>query len=181
MKPTPSQPGLPSLYWRDITIKRAIDTAGFMLIVAAGFRLLAPPNPPPPGVDLSFEIAMSKWVPVGALVIAALASLILLRRYLWVRKVLSQGVAIKGKVESMDVYAREASHSEHTPAFQRSTIRSYYAVIRYAWQGVDKIVRLKLPNSPSVYGTFEGHDVDLIVLDSTPDKPLIRAVYLGRF
>lgn len=177
----PTIPSLPSLFWRDLPFKRAANTTGFMLMVAVGFLLVTPPNPPPPGVDLSFEIAMSKWVPVGAFTVAAVAALILLRRYLWVKKVLTEGTTIKGKVEDMEVYEREANHSDTTPAFQRPTIRSYYAVIRYTWKGEDKKVSLKLPNSPSVYGTFKGHEVDLIILDSAPNKPLIRNIYLGRF
>lgn len=182
MNSTPTTvPSLLSLHRRDFTIKRAIDTAGFMFIVAAGFRWMAPPATPPPGVDLSFEIAMSKWIPVGALAIATVALLILARRYFWVKKVITQGVTLKGKVEDVDVYEREASHGSNTPAFQRPTVRSYYAIIRYSWNGEDKTVSLKLPNSPSTYGTFKGHDVDLIVHESAPNHPLIHAVYLGRF
>lgn len=174
-------PGLPTLYWRDNIIKGVINTASFMLVVAAGFVWLKPPNPPPPGVDLSFEIEMSKWVPVGALTIAAIAALVLLWRYLWVRKVLTEGTTIKGKVENVDVYEREASHSDTTPAFQRPVVRSYWVIIRYTWKNEEKTVSIKLPNSPSVYGTFKGHDIDLIVHDSSPGRPLIRSVYLGRF
>ena len=173
-------PGLKALYWRDLTIKRAVDTVGFMLLVAAGFRWAAPTGSPPPGVDLSFEIAMAKWVPVGAIVIAALALIILMRRHLWVKAVLTQGVALKGKLEDVDVFTREDSDSENTPAFQRSVTRSYYVTLRYLWRGADQKVRLKLPNSPYTYGLSKGRDVDLIVLDSAPHKPLIRSVYLGR-
>jgi hypothetical protein len=169
-----------SLRHRDTVIERAFNTSGFMLIVAAGFRWLAPPNPPPPDVDLSFEIAMSKWVPVGAVVIAAIASFILVRRYLWVKQVLTHGTTIQGIVEDVDVYEREASHSDNAPAFQRSIIRSYYPTIRYTVQGTERTVRLRLPLSPSVYQIFKGKETELVLLESAPDKPLLRAVYLGR-
>jgi hypothetical protein len=179
MNTTPSIPGLSTLYARDFTIKNAINKGGFMLLAAAGFRWFAPSGTPPPGVDLSFEIAMAKWVPVGALILAAIALIVLVWRYLWIKKVLSQGDTIRGSVEDVDVYSREASHSDTTPAFQRSYIRSYYAIIRYTVQGVERKVRLKLPNSPSVYKIFKGKETELIVLDSAPGKPLIRSVYLG--
>lgn len=176
MNSAPSIPSLIALYWRDATIKRAGDTVGFMLLAAAGFHWFAPPESPPPGVDLSFEIAMSKWVPL----IAVVALIVLVRRHRWVTAVLTHGIVIKGIIENVDVYAREARHRETTPAFQRVIIRSYYATIRYTWQGIDKQVCLKLPSSPSVYGAFKGRELDLMILESAPGKPLIRAVYLDR-
>ena len=179
MNSAPSIPSLKSLYLRDFTIKNAINKGGFMLLAAAGFRWFAPSGTPPPGVDLSFEIAMAKWVPVGALILAVIALVVLVWRYLWVKKVLSEGVTIKGTVENVDVYSREASPSDNAPAFQRAYIRSCYAIIRYTAQGEERKVRLKLPSSPSTYQVFKGKETELIVLDSAPGKPLIRSVYLG--
>lgn len=176
-----SIPSLKALYWRDTIIQRSIKTAAFMAVVTFGFIWLAPSGPPPPGVDLSFEIAMAKWVPLAALAIAALALIFLARRYLWVKEVLTHGVPIKGTVEDLDVYAREASHSDNAPAFQRSYIRTYYAIIHYDWNGQPKKARIKLPGSPVVYQISKGKVIDLIALDSAPDQPLIRAVYQGRF
>jgi hypothetical protein len=173
-------PNLIALYWRDATIKRAGDTVGFMLLVAAGFHWLAPPESPLPGVDLSFEIAMSKWVPAGALLIVVVALIVLVRRHRWVTAVLTHGIVSKGIIEDVNLYAREARQRETTPAFQRVIIRSYYATIRYTWRGIDKQVCLKLPSSPSVYGAFKGRELDLMILESAPGKPLIRAVYLDR-
>lgn len=179
MNTTPSIPSLKSLYYRDFIIKNAINKGGFMLLAAAGFRWFTPSGTPPPGVDLSFEIAMAKWVPVGAIILAAIALIVLVWRCTWIKKVLSEGDTIKGTIEDVDVYSREASHSDTTPAFQRAVIRSYYAIIRYTAQGTERKVRLKLPCSPSVYQIFKGKETELIVLSSAPDKPLIRAVYLS--
>jgi hypothetical protein len=152
-----------------------------MLVVILGFRWAESSGSPPPGVDLSFEIAMAKWVPVGALIIAVLALIVLARRFSWVRTVLRDGVAVTGIVENVDVHTREAQHSENSPAFQRATIRSYYAKIGYNWEGADKQVRLRLPSSPFVHGIAKGGNVELLVLASAPDKPLIRTVYFNRF
>ncbi|MCP5558987.1 MAG: hypothetical protein H7A55_14680 [Verrucomicrobiaceae bacterium] len=84
-------------------------------------------------------------------------------------------------MEDTDVYTRENSHSDTTPAFKRTYTRTYFVIIRYAWKGEDKKVRLKLPNSPSTYNLTKDGEVDLLILDSAPDNPLISIVYLGRF
>lgn len=87
-------PSLKRLYERDFVIKNAVNKGGFMLIVAAGFRWFAPSGTPPPGVDLSFEIAMSKWVPVGAVVLAATALIVLVWRWRWIKRVLVGRLAL---------------------------------------------------------------------------------------
>lgn len=181
MNPTsPTLPGFGTLLFRDHIIERAFKTAGFMLIVAAGFRFMAPTGPPPPGVDLSFEIGMAKWVPVGALVVGALASLVLAQRYMWVNNVLTNGITLKGMVTDLDVYEREAKHSENAPAFRRTKIRSYYATILYSYGGEDIKVRLRLPGAPSGFQIFKDKETELVVLESAPGKPLLRSVYLRR-
>lgn len=48
---------------------------------------------------------------------------------------LVEGTAVKGTIDDVDVLSREASHSDTTPAFERTMIRSYYAIIRYSAQG----------------------------------------------
>jgi hypothetical protein len=182
MNATPqSFPNLKSLYWCDFPIKRAANTMGFCLFAAAGIKWATQPVASVVQVENSpFEVWVAESGPTVALVVAALALIFLLRRYLWIRKVLSWGVAIKGTVEDVDIYAREASHSSNTPAFERATIRTYHAIIRYRWGGVDKTVRLKLPSSPGTFGISKDADVELLALESAPAKPLIRQVYLGR-
>ena len=178
----PSIPNLQTLYWRDISINRAARTVGFSLFVAAGIKWATQPVASVVKVENSpLEIWVAVWGPTVALVVAALGLIFLVRRYLWVKKVLSEGDVIKGTVQEVDIYSREASHSSNAPAFQRSMIRTYYATICYTWQGVDKKVRFKLPNSPGTYGIAKNGDVDLLALESAPGKPLIRQLYLGRF
>ncbi len=58
--------------------------------------------------------------------------------------------------------------------------RYYWATLRYLWDGEERTVNVKLPNSGFTFGLVKGHETDLIVLRSLPHKPLIRAVYLGR-
>lgn len=177
-----SIPNLLSLYHRDLIMNLAARTIGFSLFAAAGVWWATQPVPSVVKVENSpLELWVAEWGPLVAIGVAALALVVLVRRYLWVKQVLSHGITLKGTVEEVDVYARESSSSDTTPAFRRPVTRTYYAIIRYTWQGVDKKVRIKLPNAPSVYQAFKGHEIDLILLDSAPDKPLIRVVYLGRF
>lgn len=126
-----------------------------------------------------FDIWISDFGPMVALIVATLALLVLVRRYLLVKKIISHGTAIKGTVAEVDIYEREARRSETSTAFNVAKIRSYYATIRYNCQGADHQVRLKLPFSPSTYKMAKDKEVDLIVLDSTPKKPLIREMYMG--
>ncbi len=182
MNTTTSIPGLKELYFRDLTIQRAARTMGFFLFAAAGIKWATQPVEAVVKVENSpFEIWAAQWGPSVAVGIAAVAAVILIRRYLWVRKVLSDGIIIRATVEDIDTYTRENSHSDTTPAFDRSYTRTYVATIRYAWHGLEKKRRFRLPNSPSTYQIAKGGPVDLIALESDTDSPLIRIVYQGRF
>ena len=182
MNPAPTSiPSLPSLFWRDCTIRRAAEVAGFSLFAAFGIWWATQPVPSVVKVEQSpMEIWAAQWGPTVAVVVSALAVLVLVRRWRWVREVLLHGTPIKGTVEEVDVHSHEAKHSETTPAFKRAQIRTYIAVVRYDWRGMEKTARLKLPNSPAVYEIYKGREIDLLALNSAPDKPLIRTVYLGR-
>lgn len=81
-----------------------------------------------------------------------------------VENILPHGTPIKGTVEEVTTYEREAPKSENSPAFKTTKIRTYYTVIRYAWKGVDNQVRFKLPFSPSTYQITKGGEVDLLIL-----------------
>lgn len=179
---TPSIPSARSLYRSDFIFKRAVNTCGFAVIVAAGFIWASQPIPnAPPSVDLSFEAAMAKWVPPVAFAVAALALIVAVWRYLRVRKVFVQGAVIRGTVEELktDIW-KTTANVDQSHGTKYRTMRSYYATIRYTAQGAERVVRQKLPNSGFVFGLTQGAAVDLMVLDSMPDRPLIRAVYLGR-
>lgn len=170
---------LKSLYHCDFTIRRSVNTMGFWLFAAIGIYWVAQPVPSVVQVEKSpIEIWILEWGMTVAFVVAALALLVLVRRFLWINKVLCQGTPIQGIVEDVDIHEREAPRTASTTAFGVAKIRSYYAIIRYAWQGVDNRVRLKLPFSPSTCQLFKGREVELIVLDSMPQKPLISTVYL---
>ena len=67
-----------------------------------------------------------QWVaPIGIL-IAALAVLVLVRSYLWVKKGLCHGLPIKGTLDDVDVYRRDASSDGDTStAFNRARIHTY--------------------------------------------------------
>jgi hypothetical protein len=175
-----SIPGLKSLYERDLVIKRAVNTFGFMLLVAVGIRWASQPaRSGESPADLSFEAAMGEWVPVGALVLAALAAIVVLQRYLWVKKVFTQGIVIKATVEKLEVHS-STSDLRKSHGRKPAPRRSYYATLRYAVHGVDQTKELRLPNSGFTYGLSKGGETDLMVLEWAPTRPLIRAVYLGR-
>lgn len=176
----PSLPGIRSLYFLDRPLRRAVTACGFGFLFAIGIRWVTAPQPNAVvKVENSpIEIWVMEWGVVIGLGVAALALFFVVRRYLWIKKVLSQGTLIQGTVADLDIYSREADSSSTTPAFQRPKIHTYYAVIRYAWQGTDRSVRLNLPHSPSTHKLFKGRGTELMVLDSSPGRPLLRSVYL---
>lgn len=176
----PSVPGLVSLYWHDLIIRRAADVAGFGVLVAVGMYWVSQPvSAPPPPIDNSFDVALAKLASLGGIVMSGLALLILFWRWMRVRRILTEGTVIKGLVEDIDVvvttWTNRDSHS-----LTRRTRSSYYAILRYTAQGEERKVRLKMPNSGFVYGLAKGQETDLMVHDSMPDKPLICSIYLGR-
>jgi hypothetical protein len=173
-------PGIKSLYHLDPAFHRAVSTCVFFFIAAVGIKWATQPVPSVVKVEKSpFDIWLAELGPIVALVVSVLALLVLVRRYLWVRKVLSRGTTIKGTLADVDIYEREAARSDTSTPFNVAKIRSYYATIRYNWRGLENEVRFKLPLSPSTYQISKDKEIDLIILDSAPKKPLIRAMYLG--
>lgn len=171
-------PGFRSLYWADFTIRRAINAMMTGVILAAGIWWMIQPVPnalpvaePPP------EVVYGPWVCVGGLVFSALAGIVLIRRYLLLKEILNHGTAVKGTVEDIDYYV--TTHRDSNSS-RTSTTRSYYVTLRYDVRGFDQTIRIRLLHSPSTYGMKKDGEVDLLVLDSAPNKPLIRSVYLGR-
>jgi len=175
-----SSPTLQTLYWNDVIIHRACKTILFAIVVAIGFVWVRQPMPnADPTLDFTFEKSVEKWAPPIALGVAAIAALVAVRRYFVVTRILRQGAIVKGLVQDLIVHSwRERSSS--SKAVVANNRHAYYAVIAYAVHGVDKTIRLKLPNSGTTFGLVKGRETDLSVLDWAPGKPLIRAVYLGR-
>lgn len=176
----PAIPSLSSLYYIDSIIGRAAFTVGFSLMAAAGIYWVSQPVPSAVKVENSpLEVWVMQWGPAVALGVAVLALLIVVRRHAWLKNILTNGTPIKGTVEEVTIYEREANRSDTSPAFGGAKIRSYYAIITYTWQEAQHQVRFKLPFSPSTYQITKGGEVDLLILESTPKKPVISKVYLG--
>jgi hypothetical protein len=175
-----SFPSLLTLYWNDLGIRRWANTFGFSLIVAAGVRWATQPVPNALVTEnTAFDAELGKWVPLTAIVVALLGLVLLIRRYLLVKKTLSQGTTIKGLVEDIEIYSREQD-TDRTPGQKRSYVRTYWATLVYTFGGKERRVRVKLPNSGFTFGLAKGSETDLVVLESRPDKPLIRTIYLKR-
>jgi hypothetical protein len=118
-------------------------------------------------------------VAAGGLALTAVAWGVLARRYVLVRKILSQGTPIKGKAVVVDRYDTNSHSDSDTAPMQFTPTYVYYVTLRYVVEGVERKVRLRLPYSPGTYGIKEEGEVELLVLAEAPRKPLIREVYLG--
>ena len=93
-------PGPRMLYDRDRIIHRAVNMLGFGLMVAGGVWWVTRPYPGvPPTVDRTFEEMARPWGIAGGFALAAVGGLILLWRWLRVRKILTQGTVIQAMVE----------------------------------------------------------------------------------
>lgn len=180
---SPPTPSLDSLYWNDPVFGLGLKACGFGLVVAAGFWWLGQPMPnAQPLADSSFEASMSAKVPPIALVVAGLALLVAAWRFLLVRKIFTEGEIILGTVEELktDIW-RSSANVDQSHGSKSTTRRSHYATIRYTIRGIERTKKWKLFHSGDTYGLKKGGQAELMVLDSSPNKPLIRAVYLTQF
>lgn len=177
--PPPTIPGLKLLFWNDTIFGRAVKSAFFAILAGFGIHWASQPQPNAVvKVESSpLEVVVMQWAIPGGLAIAAIALFVAVCRYLWIRKVFTKGLIIHGVVDEMEIYTREAKHSENTPAFQRPVIRTYYATIGYSFHGEHRKFRRRLPNSPGTFELVKGKEVELIIHDSAPGKPLILAIY----
>jgi hypothetical protein len=179
MNSAPSSiPGFRSLFWNDPIFKRAISLCGFGVMVATGFWWLSQPVP---NARVPVDVSMEKKVPPIALAVAALALVAASWRYLQVRKIFTEGTLIRGVVEDLEVETWQTSaNMDQSHGSNSRTERSHYATIRYTARGLERKVRQKLPNSGFTFGLKKGGEVELMVTDSQPERPFIRAVYLRR-
>ena len=173
-------PRLRTLYWCDFLVMLACNAAVAALVVALLIHGFKPATPTDPKIYVSPpEAFVGEWGSTVALAVAGLAFLILVRRYLWVKKVLSKGTLIKGIVRSVECRKRDANADRRGEALVRPRIvRNDYATIRYAAGGGEWEVNVGLPGSNTFFNVIAGHEVDLLVLDSAPTRPLVREVYL---
>ncbi len=187
---TDTLPSVWKIFWRDATMQLALKLAGFCLVGAFGMHVISQPGPydalpaephaaSPVGatIALPMDDTIPKRVIAVALLGAAISAFFLVRRYLQVRTTLRDGSIIKATVEDIAVHTHTTSSNSKTSSKPTKSY-SYYATLRYALNGVDRTVELKLPSSGSTFGIHKGHEVELSVLESRPDKPLIRSVYL---
>ena len=169
-------PGLKFLHRHDRIIRGAMNKMVFGVVVAAGMLWMSQPaQAAQPPAELMLEAGAIQWVAVGGLVMSAVAALVLVWRYSRVKKILTCGITVKGIVEDLEAvsFRTDSESSTSTPSYRHV----HFATIRYMVQGVEQQVCLKLPNSGFTYGLVKSREVDLIVLETAPRKPLIRAVY----
>jgi len=173
-------PSLKSLYQQDFIFGRAVKVGVFLVIVAAGVRWATEPSrAPQTPVDLSMDKALGDWVPLIALTLAALGPVVAVSRYRWVKKVFTEGITVKATVEDLEVYSWRPDSSGST-SIKKASRHAYYAKLRYAVLGVERTIERKIPNSGYTFGLVKGRETELVVLESSPDRPLIRSVYLGK-
>lgn len=170
------------MFWNDGIFKRSVNTAGFALMWAVGVWWVTQPVPGvPASVDRSFEEAIRPVVPPIAAAISAIAVIISIWRWFFVRKVFTEGAVVTGKIvklkcEKWETSAgRDQSHGSNT-----ETRYSYYVTFSYTVNGEERTLKRKLPNSGFYFGLHEGGPVELMVHPSRPNKPLIRPVLLRR-
>lgn len=177
LRPVPS---LKSLFAQDFIFGRAVRTGVFLVVVAVGVRWATEPSRAAvTPVDLSMEKALGDWIPPIALTLAALGPVIAVSRYRWVKKVFTEGITVKATVEDLEVYSWSPGTIEGS-SVKKASRHAYYVKLRYAVHGVERTIERKLPNSGYTYGLVKGQETELMVLDSSPDRPLIRSVYLGK-
>lgn len=178
--PSPALPSLWSLRARDTIIRRTQNMTIFGILAAVGIQWANQPVPGQPPSAVSLEASTAWLASLGGLVFSAICAFFMIRRYLLVKKILSQGTVIKGMLDDISVHATETNSNDEnrTKANYR---HSYHAHISYHFLGEDRKVRVKLPFSGFVLGLKKGQETELVVLESLPKRPLIRSVYVGRW
>jgi hypothetical protein len=178
-----AMPGIQALYWCDFVFQLACNATVIALIVALMVHWLKPPTPPDPTIyyESPPEAFVREWGSTVAGGIAGLALIAVIRRYRWVKKVLSKGTLIKGRVMTVEIrkYDAHASLDFDERRWRGPRIvQNYYVDVRYTAGGGEWQVMIGLPGSPKLFKVFAGEEVDLLVLDSSPRRPLLREVYL---
>ncbi len=171
-------PSFRSLYWADFTIRRSITAmgAGVMLVVGIWWITQPVPNALPQEVPPP-EVAYRPWLVAAGVTLTALAGIVLLWRYLLIKKIICHGVTVKGTVDLVERF--DTNSRSNKSRIQTTPTYAYYVTIRYTMHSRERKFRLKLLHSPGTYGMKQGEEVDLLALDWVPERVLIREVYLG--
>lgn len=172
-------PSIRELYHRDFTFGRSIKAAIGSVVAIAGIYWATRPIP---GVEIepSPERDAAPYIMMIAAAVGIIAAVVGVLRHGTISRTLRTGLQVAGKVDAVDMYERrtdDQTDMNHT----RTYSRSYVATISYAFNGKPYCKRIRLPLSPSTYGATQGKEIDLLLLAEAPAKPLIRAVYLGKF
>jgi hypothetical protein len=176
---TQSLPSFKSLYFVDLPLRRSAKLCVAGLVLAAGMMWLSPSiAAAPASADRDFDMSLTHYATLAASGMIFLGLILLVRRYLLVKRILTQGNIIPAMVD--DLEAVEVRQEVEDSPISRTVGHSYYAWIRYTYQGEERTVRLRLPSSGFVFGLAKNHETQVLLLDSKPSKPLIRSVYLGR-
>jgi hypothetical protein len=181
MKSTPHPfPGLRTLYRVESMIQRSVTVMILGLMLAGGiWWVVRPfPNAPTPAYP-SMTVQYAPWISAAGVTLAALAGLVVLGRYLLVKKIFSHGDVIKGTAVEVDRHDTNMHSDTRTGSMRTTPTYVHYVTLNYDVHGDDYTVRQKLPHTPSTYGIKKGGEVALLVLEAMPRKPLIREVYLG--
>ena len=178
----PSVPPLRTLYWNDPIFRKAVSACSFALFVSAGIWWYVRPMPnADPAVVSGPEMALMMKAPPYLLGFAGLAFLAAAWRYFWVKSVFTDGETIQGTVVELTTDTWESTaNRDQSHGTNKITNRTYHATVRYTVGGEERTVRLRLPHAASNYGMKQGGPVELMVSDSSPGSPLVRAVYLER-
>jgi hypothetical protein len=174
---TSTLPSLYSLYWNDRAIRFYVNGIIFMVLVGGGIPWATTPVPgAPPQDPASPEVIAAKWAPLVTSVVGIVLLSFLLMRWSIIRRTLSHGRLVKGKVEKVETYSRQIN-KDSSASETRHYTHSYWATISYEVNGIAHKFCLKLPFSPSACGVIEGRETDLLVLESSPHRPLIKSIY----
>ncbi|MBL9113974.1 MAG: hypothetical protein JNJ83_03135 [Verrucomicrobiaceae bacterium] len=172
-------PSFSALYWKEGLLRGCVTAIGLAVMIAVGIPWASQPQPGVPPLENVIEMQkMAKWAPLLGAVIGTVALLILVTRYLRIRSILTDGIIVKGKVDKIETYERRTD--SRTVTSTPSYSRSYWATMSYNVNGTPHQVCQKLPYSPSTDGALEGKEIELVVLESAPTKPLIKNVYAVR-
>lgn len=175
-------PTFRTMFWNDGIFKRAVNAAGFALMWAVGIWWVTRPIPNPAvQLDRGFEEDVGAVVPPIAAAICAVAVIIAIWRWFYVRKMFTEGTVVQGKILKLKCEKWQTSANVDQSHGSKSETRySYYMAFSYTVNGQERTLQRKLPSSGFSFGLHEGGPVELVVHESKPDKPLIRPLYLNR-